>query len=83
MAIESGRVPIKLLAFAQAADHLGTREQMVDCTPEDTCRAIARKLAPNMPLEKMRVALDEEYVDWETPVGRASEMAISPPVSGG
>jgi molybdopterin converting factor small subunit len=30
-----------------------------------------------------RVALDHEYVDWDDPVGTASELAILPPVSGG
>jgi molybdopterin converting factor small subunit len=31
----------------------------------------------------MRVAIDCEYWDWDTPVGPASELAIIPPVSGG
>jgi molybdopterin synthase sulfur carrier subunit len=31
----------------------------------------------------LRVALDQEYCDWDTPVGQAAELALMPPVSGG
>ena len=76
-------VQVRLLAFAQAADQIGTREQLVECAPADTPRAIVLRLAPQAAPDTMRVALDEEYADWDAPIGDAREIALIPPVSGG
>lgn len=76
-------MPVKLLAFAQAGDQLGFRERVIDCAPEETPRALLARLAPALDPAAMRVAVDCEYRDWDTPIGAASEIALIPPVSGG
>jgi molybdopterin converting factor small subunit len=74
---------VKLLAFAQAADHLGFRECVVECAPEDSPRAILARLSSELTTADLRVAVDEEYADWNRPIGDAREIALIPPVSGG
>ena len=72
-----------LIPFAQARDAFGFSIRAVACAPEDTPRAIIERILPAVPLAHLRVALDLEYVTWDTPVGTARELAILPPVSGG
>ena len=74
---------VKLLAFAQAADRLGFRERLIECAPEDSPRTILARLDPALDPASMRVAVDSEYRDWDTPIGTATEIALIPPVSGG
>lgn len=76
-------MPVTILAFAQARDQLGFRERAVECAPTDTPRAILQRLAPAATFEAMRVAIDQEYATWDSPIGEAREIAIIPPVSGG
>lgn len=74
---------VKLLAFAQARDQLGWPERVVECEPADTPRTILTRIAPAAPIETWRVAVDEEYHSWDAPIGKAREIALIPPVSGG
>lgn len=74
---------VKLLAFAQAREQLGTDERLLACEPHDTPREVLARCAPELPLSGLRVALDGEYRGWDEPIGPASEIAIIPPVSGG
>ena len=74
---------VRLLAFAQAHDQLGFRERLVDCISTDTPRTIVLRLAPQIALDAMRIAVDQEYADWDSPIGEAKEIALIPPVSGG
>lgn len=74
---------LQLLAFAQAHDLLGFRERVVECSPGETPRQLLARLAPTAACGTMRVALDCEYADWDTPIGGARELAFIPPVSGG
>jgi sulfur-carrier protein len=74
---------VNLLAFAQARDQLGWAEHVVECDSEETPRAIFGRVAPGLHVELMRVAVDQEYRDWDEPIGTASEIALIPPVSGG
>jgi molybdopterin converting factor small subunit len=74
---------VNLLAFAQARDQLGWSERAVECTPEDTPRSIFARVAPELRVKLMRVAIDQEYQSWDHPIGEASEIALIPPVSGG
>lgn len=74
---------VNVLAFAQARDQLGWEERIVECAPEESARAVLARLAPQLPLETMRVAIDQEYQPWDTPIGEAREIALIPPVSGG
>ena len=75
---------IKVLTFAQTRTQLGFAELSCDCQPGDTPRQILRRLAPQFdPGKIVRVAVNQEYADWDQPVGQASELALIPPVSGG
>jgi sulfur-carrier protein len=74
---------VNLLAFAQARDQLGWEERVVECEPNDTPRTVFAREAPDLHVEMMRVAVDQEYHPWDEPIGTASEIALIPPVSGG
>jgi molybdopterin converting factor small subunit len=75
---------IKILTFAQTRTQLGFSEKSVDCEPAETPRQILRRLAPQFdPGKIVRVAVNQEYADWDKPVGEATELALIPPVSGG
>jgi molybdopterin synthase sulfur carrier subunit len=75
---------ITVLTFAQTRTQLGFAERSVDCEPDETPREILRRLAPQFdPGKTIRVAVNQEYADWDQPVGDAKELALIPPVSGG
>jgi len=74
---------MKILAFAAAREIAGFAELQIIADPSETPRAILSRVAPRLPLENMRAAIDFEYWDWDRPVGSAAELAIIPPVSGG
>jgi molybdopterin converting factor small subunit len=74
---------ISLLAFASAGDAFGFTSREIACDPDDTPLTIVRRIAPQVNLDSLRVALDCEFTTWDTPVGDARELAFIPPVSGG
>lgn len=74
---------ITILAFAQARDVFGFSERAVESSAADTPRSIVERFSVSADLTFLRVALDQEYCDWDTPVGQARELALMPPVSGG
>lgn len=75
---------IKILTFAQTRVQLGFGEIDFECGAHETPREILRRLAPQFdPGESIRVAVNQEYADWDRPVGSAFELALIPPVSGG
>jgi molybdopterin converting factor small subunit len=74
---------MKILAFATAREAAGFAELDIAVDPSETPRGILSRIAPRLPLDTLRAAVDCEYWDWDTPVGSATELAIIPPVSGG
>lgn len=75
---------VTLLTFAQTRTQLGFGEKSVECEPGETPREILRRVAPGFdPGKTIRVAVNQEYADWDLPVGQATELALIPPVSGG
>lgn len=75
---------VTVLAFAQARETFGFSSRTVPCTPEETPRALLRRLAPGASVEHLAVAVDNEYTTFDTPLGGAArEMILIPPVSGG
>ena len=75
---------ITILTFAQTRTQLGFAEKAFDCEAGDTPREILRRVAPEFdPGQTIRVAVNQEYADWDRPVGQATELALIPPVSGG
>ena len=75
---------IRVLAFAKAADVLGWRELLAECSPHQSPREIVAKMSPGFEPGCWRVALDCDYCSWDESIGAiAQELAIIPPVSGG
>ena len=74
---------IVLLAFGNSSDAFGFSNKTVPCRPDDTPRTIVERIAPQVKTDFLRVALDHEFVTWDTPVNDARELAFLPPVSGG
>lgn len=74
---------VKLLAFAQARETFGFSEKIVECVSGQTPRELMEAVAPGVSLENLRVAVDQEFAEWDEPTGEAVEIALLPPVSGG
>lgn len=74
---------LQLLAFANSSDAFGFSKSEVACAAEDTPLTIVTRIAPHVDRTYLRVALDGEFVTWNTPVADARELAFLPPVSGG
>lgn len=77
------RILMKLLAFAKSREDFGFSEMEIEVEAEETPREIVARVAPRLDISGLRVALDCEFAEWDTPVGDANEMAFLPPVSGG
>jgi molybdopterin converting factor small subunit len=77
------RMQVRLLAFAHTREQLGFNELTVECVPGESPRAIVSRVAPSLEIAGIRVAVDSEYHDWDSPIGAAAEIALIPPVSGG
>ena len=75
---------LTLLAFAKARDDLGFSSKVVSFTAGETPLAVLQRVAPGFDFSFVRVAIDLEFVDWDTPIPQnAREIALIPPVSGG
>ena len=74
---------VHFLAFAQLADQLGFRERVFECSPGETARTLLERVAPEIDLSRLRVAIDEEYRSWDEPLEGGNVVALIPPVSGG
>ena len=78
------KVKITILTFAQTRLQLGFAEKSFACEPSETPREIFRRIAPQFdPGKTIRVAVNQEYAEWDKPIGNATELALIPPVSGG
>ncbi len=74
---------MRVVAFAAAREQAGFAELEIAAAPSDTPREIVSRLAPALPVDTLRAAVDCEYWGWDQPIGAAAELAIIPPVSGG
>ena len=78
------QMKINILTFAQTRTQLGFSEMAVEYAVTETPRQILRRIAPQFdPGKTVRVAVNQEYADWDQPIGTATELALIPPVSGG
>jgi len=76
-------ISLRILAFASAAEQIGARERTITCSTTDLPRQIIARLGLLCDERVTRVAVDGEYHPWDAPIGRATELAIIPPVCGG
>jgi molybdopterin converting factor small subunit len=75
---------VSLIAWAQSRQWLGKDRLQIRIHPSESPRTILRRLLGNdLPLDQCRVAVDLRIHPWDQPVGKARELAIIPPVSGG
>ena len=77
----------KLLFFAQCADWPGCRQRSVAVRGPRTVLELLKGSAELKPLlsclDELRVAVNLEFVDFDTEVRDGDEVALMPPVSGG
>jgi molybdopterin synthase sulfur carrier subunit len=83
---------VKLIYFAWVRQKVGRAEEVVD-VPRDvaTVGALASWLQARgggyaeafADLKRMRAAVNQEHVDFATPVSAGDEVAFFPPVTGG
>ena len=74
---------IDLLAFAHVREKLGFSRRTVTFDAAETPRQLLGRLFPTLDLRHLAVALDDDYVALDAPIGPAKELALIPPVSGG
>ncbi|MET0241253.1 MAG: molybdopterin converting factor subunit 1 [Sphingobium sp.] len=83
---------LTIVYFAWVRDRVGAAEESVahpgaDCTIGELLDHLAATggghAAAFADRDRLRAALDQEYVSLDTPIGSARELAIFPPVTGG
>lgn len=78
---------ITILAFGIAKDILGARQTTLEISEPTTAGSIKSILMDKYPdfvkLKSLALAINEEYVDDDTPIKDKDELVIIPPVSGG
>ena len=79
---------VTVLLFAAARERAGLSRLQLPVGEGLRVRDVLAQLAAQLPalaplLPHLRVAVDREFVDLETPVPAGSELALIPPVSGG
>lgn len=78
--------PVRVRLFASLRDAMGWSERHVTpvpgpCTPLALWRQLA--LQPPDPPATVRVAVNQQFADWTTPLSGGEELAFLPPISGG
>ncbi len=85
-------VRLTLLYFAWVRERIGIGEERIDApAPETTIRALTATLAARGggyaeafgEPDRIRAALDQNFVPIDAPIGDARELALFPPVTGG
>jgi molybdopterin synthase sulfur carrier subunit len=81
---------IDVLYFAWVRERIGIPREAVETkakTPADLvaelCQRAPRYAAAFADLSALKVAIDQELVDWDSPLKNAREVAFFPPMTGG
>lgn len=83
---------LEILYFAWVRDGIGKDGERIDSpSPETTVEKLVASLAERgegyadvlADRKRLRAALDQSFVPLDTPIGRARELALFPPVTGG
>ena len=82
---EEEMVILELLAFSIASKELGQKEIKLNYRPSETPLDIIERhqLFSDNFQNRFRVAVNDEFADWDRECGIIEQMAIIPPVSGG
>ena len=77
---------VRVLYFASLRDAAGVADELLETQTADL-RALYASLQARhgfaMPVERLRVAVDDAFADWDAAPAHGSEIAFIPPVSGG
>jgi molybdopterin synthase sulfur carrier subunit len=81
---------IDVLYFAWLRERIGLSKERID-TQAATPRALVEELKAREPryeaafvdIAALRVAVDQELVEWDAPLAGAREVAFFPPMTGG
>jgi len=76
----------RLLYFASLADAAGTAAELrasTATTPAALYDEVARAHGFALPRERLRVAVNGAFVDWDLGLREGDEVVFVPPVSGG
>jgi sulfur-carrier protein len=77
---------VNVLYFASLRDRAGLSAERVETTAPDLRGLYAELQARHgfaMPVERLRVAVDGAFANWDDVTREGSEVAFIPPVSGG
>jgi molybdopterin converting factor subunit 1 len=83
---------MKILYFAWLRTRVGVGQEQVEPPPDvDTVRGLVDWLKRRGPghaaalddLSAVRVAVNQEFADWDHPVAPGDEVALFPPITGG
>ncbi|MDM8545669.1 molybdopterin converting factor subunit 1 [Candidatus Venteria ishoeyi] len=70
--------------FGSLREQVGFAEQQISAAPEQTIAQVWQQVCPDFPRpENTLSALNQEYMDFNTPVQAGDEVAFFPPVTGG
>lgn len=76
---------VTVLYFASLRDAAGVASESLPL-PESLpalYQTLRERHGFSLPADRLRVAVDGEFVDWQSPPREGSEIAFIPPVSGG
>lgn len=77
---------IRVLYFASLRDQAGCESEDVDAagsSAADLYATLATRRGFVLPRDRLRVAVDGEFADWDASLADGVELAFIPPVSGG
>jgi molybdopterin synthase sulfur carrier subunit len=77
---------VKVLYFASLRDASGCAAQDVETDASNVAALYAEVRSRHgfaLPAERLRAAIDGEFVAWDAPLRDGAEVAFLPPVSGG
>lgn len=77
---------LRLLYFASLADAAGRSEEVLDCTaasPRELYGALRERHGFPFAIDKLRVAINGAFANWDAVLADGDEVVFIPPVSGG
>lgn len=74
---------IKVLVFASLSEQLGLSETRLDAASVNTAQDVWQTMTSQTADEAVRVAINQQYADFDSAVKSGDEVAFFPPVTGG
>ena len=82
----TGLKKIHIQYFAVLREERGLNEETVETTAQtalDLYRELRHKFNFRLPVDVLKVAVNDEFVHWETPLKGNDHIVFIPPVAGG